>query len=96
MSAGGAASERGEDPVRFVAVDTGSTDPIDKVLTNLIEKADAGAQLVYALFHHPRAKELMTGDLGEIFWSGGMTKAYARATEAYQVGERRRHRETEN
>ena len=69
-------------PIRYVAVDTGgSADPVDKVLTNLIEKVDAGAQLAYALYFHPKAKELFSSE----FMSLGLQKAYMRACDAFDI-----------
>jgi hypothetical protein len=61
------------DPVAYVRADTcdGTAD--------LIAKADAGARLFYALYHHPRFMELFRSD----FWSWGMSKAYMSAQGAF-------------
>jgi hypothetical protein len=55
--------------------------PSDAVADNLIQKADAGAQLLYALYCHPRAKDLLTSD----FATPGLLKAYSSACGAYGV-----------
>ncbi len=47
-----------------------------------IRKIDAGAQLIHMLYHHPRAKDLLTSD----FATPGFVKAYGKACEAYGVG----------
>ncbi|MBM0275106.1 hypothetical protein [Micromonospora tarensis] len=47
---------------------------------DLMAKVDAGAQLYYAIYHHPRAKELLTSD----FMTNGLRNAYIAAGEAYR------------
>lgn len=51
--------------------------------TDAIEKINAGAQLIYALYHHPRAKDLFTNDE---FMTQGLAGAYMRAQSAYGIG----------
>ena len=67
-----------------------------ELAANLIEKVDAGTQLIYALYHHPRAKELMVGAIGDVFWSNGLREAYMRAQSAYGIRRSSTTRETED
>ena len=53
----------------------------DAIHQNLLDKADAGAALVYAIYHHPRAVEFI-----KAFDTRGFIDAYGRAQEVYRVG----------
>ncbi len=64
------------------------TDPVgelaethDPVTADLLDKADAGAALVYALYHAPADWWTKGGKL-----PNGVTEAYIRACHAYRVG----------
>jgi hypothetical protein len=49
------------------------------VVTNLMTKVDAGAQLFFALYHHPKVRELF----GSEYMSNGLRKAYTAGERAY-------------
>ncbi|MFD6565389.1 hypothetical protein [Micromonospora profundi] len=62
-----------EQPVEAELLSTG-----DPVAADLIDKANAGAQLFYAIYHHPKAAELLRE-----FGTRGLVDAYAAAADAY-------------
>lgn len=71
-----------EQPIEEVSAEpeplaTGS--PLEQ---DVIAKINAGANLVNALFRHPKAYELFTSD----FMSKGLTDAYMAACTAYGIG----------
>lgn len=49
--------------------------------TDIIGKANAGARLFFALYHHPQAKELFSSPL----MSAGLLKAYMAAARAWDL-----------
>lgn len=81
------------DPVRYAEVqltDEQSAALAEDVVTNLMAKVDAGARLFYAIYQHPKAKELLTGE----FASLGFIKAYMSASDAFLPAARARVEDT--
>lgn len=75
------------DPVRYAEVQLTDGQAVElsrDVAANLTAKVDAGARLFYALYHHPKAKELF----GSEFMTMGLQKAYISARDAYMPDRR--------
>jgi hypothetical protein len=66
------------DPIRYTD-EQAAVPVVDVTAKNLIAKADAGAQLFYALYHHPKVIELFKSE----FMTKGLNKAYMAACTAY-------------
>jgi len=76
-----------EAQVEFTADITGDFYTVARAFADdSVAKVNGGAALVYAIYHHPRALKLMTGEIGDVFWSGGLRTAYSQACAAYGIG----------
>lgn len=63
------------DPLLFLEDDD------DTVATDICDKVNAGARLLYALYHHPQAKELFSSP----YMTRSLLNAYMAAAKAWGV-----------